>query len=100
MEILGRRMAESLQHIATEKELDLHCAQRGGMFTPFFRKEAVTNLEDSKACDQEAHARYFHHMLQHGFYTPPSGFEVAFISGVHTLEQIDAFIDAFHQFEG
>ena len=100
MEILGRRMAESLQHIATEKELDLHCAQRGGMFTPFFRKEAVNNLKDSKACDQEAHARYFHHMLQHGFYTPPSGFEVAFISGVHTLEQIDAFIEAFHQFEG
>ena len=100
MEILGRRLAESLQHIATEKELDLHCAQRGGMFTPFFRKEAVKNLEDSKTCDQEAHARYFHHMLRHGFYTPPSGFEVAFISGVHTLEQIDAFIDAFHQFEG
>ena len=100
MEILGRRLAKGLQHVATEKELDLHCAQRGGMFTPFFRKEAVTNLEDSKACDQEAHARYFNHMLQHGFYTPPSGFEVAFISGVHTLEQIDAFIDAFHQFEG
>ena len=70
MEILGRRMAESLQHIATEKQLDLHCAQRGGMFTPFFRKEAVMNLEDSKTCDQEAHARYFHHMLRHGFYTP------------------------------
>ena len=100
MEILGRRLAKGLQHVATEKELDLHCAQRGGMFTPFFRKEAVTNLEDSKACDHEAHARYFHHMLQHGFYTPPSGFEVAFISGVHTLEHIDAFIEAFHQFEG
>ena len=100
MEILGRRLAKGLQHVATENELDLHCAQRGGMFTPFFRKEAVNNLEDSKACDQEAHARYFHHMLQHGFYTPPSGFEVAFISGVHTLEQIDAFIEAFHQFQG
>ena len=100
MEILGRRLAKGLQHVATENELDLHCAQRGGMFTPFFRKEAVNNLEDSKACDQEAHARYFHHMLQHGCYTPPSGFEVAFISGVHTLEQIDAFIEAFHQFEG
>ena len=100
MEILGRRMEKGLQHVATKKELDLHCAQRGGMFTPFFRKEAVKNLEDAKACDQKAHARYFHHMLKHGFYTPPSGFEVAFISSVHTLEQIDAFIDVFHQFEG
>ncbi len=100
MEILGQRMAKGLQHAATEKELDLHCAQLGGMFTPFFRKDVVTNLEGSKACDQEAHARYFHHMLQHGFYTPPSGFEVTFISGVHTHEQIDAFIEAFYQFEG
>ena len=100
MEILGQRMAKGLQHAATEKELDLHCAQLGGMFTPFFRKDVVTNLEGSKACDQKAHARYFHHMLQHGFYTPPSGFEVTFISGVHTHEQIDAFIEAFYQFEG
>ena len=100
MEILGQRMAKGLQYVATEKELDLHCAQLGGMFTPFFRKDVVTNLEGSKACDQKAHARYFHHMLQHGFYTPPSGFEVTFISGVHTHEQIDAFIEAFYQFEG
>ena len=100
MEILGRRMAKGIQQIAAKKGLDLHCAQRGGMFTPFFRKQAVTNLEDSKACDQKAHARYFHPMLQHGFYTPPSGFEVAFISGIHTTHQIDAFLEAFHQFEG
>jgi glutamate-1-semialdehyde 2,1-aminomutase len=99
MDILGRRLAKGLNQIAQEKQADLHCAQRGGMFTPFFRKESVHNLDDSKACDQQAHARYFHHMLEHGFYTPPSGFEVAFISGVHTTEQIDAFISAFEQFE-
>jgi glutamate-1-semialdehyde 2,1-aminomutase len=100
MEILGRRMAKGIQQVADEKELNLHCAQRGGMFTPFFRKQPVTNLAESTACDQTAHARYFHHMLQHGFYTPPSGFEVAFISGIHTTNQIDAFIEALHQFDG
>jgi glutamate-1-semialdehyde 2,1-aminomutase len=100
MEILGRRMAKGIQQVADEKGLNLHCAQRGGMFTPFFRKQPVTNLAESTACDQTAHARYFHHMLQHGFYTPPSGFEVAFISGIHTTNQIDAFIEALHQFDG
>jgi glutamate-1-semialdehyde 2,1-aminomutase len=95
MEILGKRLADGIKRSAKEKGLDLHCAQRGGMFTPFFRKEPVHNLDDSKACDQQAHARYFHHMLDHGFYTPPSAFEVAFVSAAHTEADIDAFIEAF-----
>ncbi len=94
---LGKRLADGINRIATEKELDLHCAQRGGMFTPFFRKEPVHNLDDSKACDQKAHARYFHHMLDHGFYTPPSGFEVAFVSAAHTKEHIDQFISVLEK---
>jgi glutamate-1-semialdehyde 2,1-aminomutase len=95
MEILGKRLADGINRIADEKGMDLHCAQRGGMFTPFFRKETVHNLDDSKACDQKAHAAYFHHMLEQGFYTPPSGFEVAFVSAAHTTEDIDAFLEAF-----
>ncbi len=63
MELLGRKLAEGINRIAAEKNLQLHCAQKGGMFTPFFRKEPVCNLDDSKACDQKAHAAYFHHML-------------------------------------
>ncbi len=94
---LGQKLADGINRVATDKGLDLHCAQRGGMFTPFFRKEAVRNLADSKACDQRAHAAYFHHMLDHGFYTPPSGFEVAFVSAAHTEEHIDAFIQAFEK---
>jgi glutamate-1-semialdehyde 2,1-aminomutase len=95
MEILGKKLADGINRIAHEKGLDLHCARRGGMFTPFFRKEPVRNLDDSKACDQKAHARYFHHMLEHGVYTPPSGFEVAFVSAAHTNEHIDQFLTAF-----
>jgi hypothetical protein len=29
------------------------------MFTPFFRKAPVRNLDDAKACDQQAPARLF-----------------------------------------
>ena len=94
MEILGRRLAKGVNRIAEDKGLDLHCAQRGGMFTPFFRKEPVRNLDDSKACNAKEHARYFHHMLDRGFYTPPSAFEVAFVSAAHTEADIDAFLEA------
>lgn len=94
MEALGARLAEGVNRIAAEKGLELHCAQRGGMFTPFFRKAPVRNLDDSKACDQKAHARYFHHMLDRGCYTPPSAFEVAFISAAHSEADIDTFLEA------
>ena len=97
MEILGKRLADGINRIANEKGLDLHCAQRGGMFTPFFRKAPVRNLDDSKSCDQKAHAAYFHHMLGQGFYTPPSGFEVAFVSAAHSQDNIDGFVQAMEK---
>ncbi len=92
LERLGRRLASGINRIAAEKGIDLHCARRGSMFTPFFRREPVCRLDDAKACNQAAYADYFHHMLDGGFYTPPSGFETAFISASHTEEQIDQFI--------
>lgn len=98
MAILGKRLADGINRLAAEKNLDLHCARRDGMFTPFFRKAPVRNLADAKACDTKAHARYFHHMLDAGFYTPPSAFEVAFISAAHTEGHIDAFLEAFGNF--
>ena len=94
MEVLAKKLADGVNRIAKEKNLELHCAQCGGLFTPFFRAEAVRNLADAKACDIPAHARYFHHMLNCGIYTPPSAFEVAFISSAHTESDIDAFLAA------
>ncbi len=69
-------------------------AQRDGVFTPFFCKGPVRNLADAKKCDTQAHAKFFHGMLERGFYLPPSQFECAFISAAHTDADIDAFISA------
>ena len=91
---LGRQLADGVNRIAAEKNLALHCAQRGGMFTPFFRREPVRNLEDSKACDKKAYAACFHHLLDHGCYTPPSAFEVAFISAAHNAEHVAHYLAA------
>lgn len=71
-----------------------HMAQRGGVFTPFFGPGPVRNLADAKACDPNAHAAFFHAMLERGFYLPPSQFECCFISAAHTEADISAFISA------
>ena len=99
MEALAQKLADGINRIANEKRWNLHCAQVGGMFTPFFRNAPVRNLADSKACDQKAQARYFHHMLDHGFYTPPSAFEVAFLSAAHTAKHIELFLGEFSKWD-
>ena len=72
----------------------MHIAQLGGVFTPFFCKGPVHNLADAKTCDTQAHAAFFHGMLDRGFYLPPSQFECAFIGAAHSDENINAFIAA------
>ena len=64
------------------------------MFTPFFKKEPIKNLADAKSCNHQKYAQFFHHMIKKGFYLPPSGYEVCFISAAHNEKQIDKFIDA------
>jgi len=74
-----------------------HIAQQGGVFTPFFRKAPVRNLEEAKTCDTAAYASFFRGMLERGFYLPPSQFEAAFISAAHTQQELADFVAAAQQ---
>ena len=94
MERRGRRLAEGLTALAKSKGVAFHAAQLGGMFTPFFCDGPVRNLADAKTCDASAHAAFFNHMLEQGFYLPPSQFEVGFVSAAHSDADVDAFLEA------
>jgi glutamate-1-semialdehyde 2,1-aminomutase len=94
MEKLGRRLTEGLNAIARERSLTFHCAGLGGLFTPFFMREAPTDLATVKQCDAKAYAAFFRGMLKGGCYLPPSQFEVGFVSAAHTEADIDFFLKA------
>lgn len=81
--------------VAAELKLDENCCirQRGGLFTLFFGSEIPTNLAGVQKCDADRYGRFFHSMLQRGFYLSPSQYEVAFLSAVHTDEEITRFIE-------
>lgn len=98
MERYAKKLADNLNETASEKSLNMHIRQLGGMFTPFFTRQTVRNLEEAKKCDTKAHAHFFHKMLDHGIYLPPSQFEMCFISAAHTEADIDAFIKAAKEF--
>jgi len=91
---LGKRLAEGLDAHARGGNLAMHCANLGGLFTPFFTDSPVTNLEGAKRSDTAAHAAFFHGMLARGFYLPPSQFEVGFVSAAHGETEIQEFLDA------
>jgi glutamate-1-semialdehyde 2,1-aminomutase len=70
----------------------------GSMFTLFFQEGPVRNFEEAKRSDTQAFARFFHHLLENGVYFPPSQFEAAFVSAVHTPQDISYTRNALEEF--
>lgn len=66
----------------------------GSMFTLFFTSTAVSDFDTAKTADTSMFNRYFHAMLGEGIYLPPSQFEAAFVSAVHSDEDIERTIAA------
>jgi glutamate-1-semialdehyde 2,1-aminomutase len=75
------------------------CVNRvGSMLTFFFQPGPVRNYEDAKKSDTAAFGRFFHHLLSHGVYFPPSQFEAAFVSTAIAPADVAATIGAFGDF--
>jgi len=67
----------------------------GGMFGLFFTdSNAVTNFNETSACDVERFKRFYHLMLEEGIYMAPSAYEAGFVSKAHSDKDIQATIDA------
>ncbi len=50
--------------------------------------KAITSVDEIKSCDMKAYARFHGEMLSRGIYLAPSGYEVGFLSLVHSDEDI------------
>jgi len=94
MEARGKRLADGVNAAARRFGVALRCAQLGGLFTPFFTNDPVTDLATAKHSNTKAHASFFHAMLDRGFYLPPSQFEVGFVSSAHSDSDIERFVTA------
>jgi glutamate-1-semialdehyde 2,1-aminomutase len=66
------------------------CIQQvGSMFTIFFGKEEVRNLQEAMEVDIPLFARFFRTMFEQGIYVPPSPHEAWFISDAHEEKHLD-----------
>lgn len=81
-------LAEGLKDIAQELSLPTWVNCVGGMFSPFFTEQPVTDFNSACTSDVELFGGYFRGMLERGVYLAPSQFEAVFLSTAHTDEDI------------
>jgi len=70
----------------------------GSMLTFFFTEGPVVDYESAKKSDTKRYSDFFHWMLDHGIYLPPSQFESAFVSAAHTEEDITKTVETARAF--
>lgn len=72
-----------------------HRLQRAGnLFSIFFTDQQVTNYTDAQTQESWRYAAFFHRMLDHGVYLPPSAFEAWFVSAAHDESAVGQVLDA------
>ncbi len=87
-------LAEGLGKAAKKAGVPLAQTRVGSMMGAFFAPGPVVDWGSAKKSDTKVYAKFFHQMLDAGFYFAPSQFEAAFMSLAHTPRDIDRTIKA------
>ncbi|WP_163881410.1 glutamate-1-semialdehyde 2,1-aminomutase [Paenibacillus favisporus] len=66
----------------------------GSMVCPFFTEGPVVNYDTAKTSDIQRFTKYFGNLIEEGVSVAPSQFEGMFVSAAHSIEDIDATIEA------
>jgi glutamate-1-semialdehyde 2,1-aminomutase len=94
LERLGARLEEGLRRALRDRGVRGAINRQGSMWTLFFGVDEVRDYAGARASDVGAFGRFFHAMLERGFYLPPAQFEAAFLSLAHADDDVDAFVRA------
>ncbi len=100
-EELARKTAllvEPIKARIAEKGWNACVQQSGSMFTLFFGKKQVRNLQEALETDTSLFAHFFRTMFAKGIYVPPSAHEAWFISSVHEDRHLEKTRDAVLEF--
>jgi glutamate-1-semialdehyde 2,1-aminomutase len=84
LEQLTKDFVNELKTIFNKSNINVQINQLGSMFTVFFTEHPVTDYQSASLSDTKMYARFFHLMLDNGFYLSPGQFETCFISMAHT----------------
>jgi glutamate-1-semialdehyde 2,1-aminomutase len=94
LESKAERFADGL----TKALPDAQVTRVGTLTGLFFAPTPVTDYEEAQQADHARYAQLFHHLLAHGHYLAPSGYETLFVSLAHTDDLLDETIERARQF--
>jgi glutamate-1-semialdehyde 2,1-aminomutase len=97
LDAVSEELTTCLASEAARAGLPLTVNRAGSMFTAFFTAAPVTDHVSAQRADTAAFGRFFRALLDRGVYFPPSQFEAAFVSGVHSREDIAFTLEAVRQ---
>ena len=89
-----RALTDGLAAAAKRHRVPMVAQAVGGMFGFYFAASIPGSLADVMACDKERFNRFFHAMLDAGFYFAPSAYEAGFVSAAHGEREIEATLAA------
>ena len=100
-ETIAARTSDLLEGItssAAAAGVPIQASHRGTMFGFYFLKQTgvvITDYDSAKKyADTERYGRFFHAMLDQGFYFAPSQFEAGFMSIAHEKADVEATVQA------
>jgi glutamate-1-semialdehyde 2,1-aminomutase len=94
LEMLGGMMEDGMGRVIRRSGVRARVQRAGSAFTIFFTDLEVTDLASAKQADTALFAKFFHSMLDRGFYLPPAQLEAAFLSLAHTPDDVESFVIA------
>jgi glutamate-1-semialdehyde 2,1-aminomutase len=89
LEQLGAQLESGMKDAAKSAGTPVTFNRCGSMFCLYFTKGPVWSLADAMKSDRDRFKKFFHGMLDKGFYLAPSQFEAGFISTAHRLVDIE-----------
>jgi len=89
---------QGLTDVFKKKNIPVRVNQLGSMISVHFSEKPVIDFASSAASNLKIFNQFFHFMLGHGIYLPPSAFETWFVSHALSKTDIENTIDAAEQF--
>ena len=87
-------LQKGLLEAAQTNQYSVRINRVGSMIGVFFTDKNVVDYETAKSSNVKDYGIFFHSMLAHGAYLPPSAFETIFVSGAHSKNDIAKTVKA------
>lgn len=97
MEAYGSRVVKLFCELGQKHGVPTYGHAIGGLFGMFFHDGPVYDFASVAESNLQLYATFFHNMLDFGVIFAPSQMESAFVSGVHTGDELELTLDALRR---